>query len=115
MRAVAADDALGDADAGAIDEDARHAMRGLPPWRSPPPPDSALETSQATAVPPIAAATASALAALRSNTATFAPLAASASAVALPSPEPPPVTIAATPAIFMLALLVASARFHPRR
>ena len=29
LRAVAPDDALGDADAGAIDEDARRAMRGL--------------------------------------------------------------------------------------
>src|ERR1700733_3870521 len=59
-------------------------------------------TSPATARPPIALAASSAATGLRSNTVTFAPLAASASAVARPSPEPPPVTIAATPVSFIV-------------
>src|SRR5277367_6547853 len=58
-------------------------------------------TSPATARPPIALAASSAAAGLRSKTVTFAPLAASASAVARPSPDPPPVTIAATPDSFI--------------
>ncbi len=49
----------------------------------------------------MALAASSAAAALRSTTATFAPLAASAVAVARPSPEPPPVTIAAMPERFI--------------
>ena len=52
-------------------------------------------TSQAKAVPLISAATLSASLALRSQTATFAPAAASFRAVAAPSPDAPPVTTAA--------------------
>ena len=53
----------------------------------------ASETSQTTATPPISEATASASLALRSQTATFAPCAASRRAVAAPNPDAPPVTI----------------------
>src|ERR1700733_13539895 len=65
------------------------------------PAEASSATSPATARPPIALAASSAAAGLRSKTVTFAPLAASASAVARPSPEPPPVTIAATPVSFI--------------
>ena len=57
--------------------------------------DAASETSQITATPPISAATVSASLALRSQTATLAPCAASRRAVAAPSPDAPPVTMAA--------------------
>ena len=57
--------------------------------------EAASETSQVTATPLISAATVSASLALRSNTATLAPCAASFRAVAAPSPDAPPVTIAA--------------------
>src|ERR1700722_15885909 len=65
------------------------------------PTEASSATSPATARPPRALAASSAAAGLRSKIATFAPLAASASAVARPSPEPPPVTIAATPVSFI--------------
>src|SRR3984957_10610253 len=65
------------------------------------PAEASSATSPTTARPPIALAASSAAVGLRSNTVTFAPLAASASAVARPSPEPPPVTIAATPVSFI--------------
>ena len=57
--------------------------------------EAASATSQITATPPISAATASARLALRSQTATLAPCAASRRAVAAPSPDAPPVTMAA--------------------
>ena len=57
--------------------------------------DAASDTSQITATPPISAATLSASFALRSQTATLAPCAASFRAVAAPSPDAPPVTMAA--------------------
>jgi hypothetical protein len=53
------------------------------------------ETSQIAAVPLISAATLSASLALRSQTATLAPWAASRRAVAAPNPDAPPVTMAA--------------------
>src|SRR5206468_12578973 len=57
--------------------------------------EAASETSQVTATPLISAATLSASLALRSQTATLAPCAASFRAVAAPSPDAPPVTMAA--------------------
>ena len=57
--------------------------------------EAASETSQITATPPISAATVSASLALRSQTATLAPCAASRRAVAAPNPDAPPVTMAA--------------------
>jgi hypothetical protein len=57
--------------------------------------EAASETSQITATPPISAATVSASVALRSQTATLAPCAASFRAVAAPSPDAPPVTMTA--------------------
>ena len=57
--------------------------------------DDASATSQTTATPPISAATVSASLALRSQTATLAPCAASLRAVAAPNPDAPPVTMAA--------------------
>src|ERR1700691_7914 len=81
------------------------------------PAEASSATSPATARPPMAWAASSAAAGLRSKTVTFAPLAASASAVARPSPEPPPVTIAATPGSFIAlpppARAGSSPPYHP--
>jgi hypothetical protein len=54
--------------------------------------------------PPISCALACPTSALRSNSVTFAPRAASNSAVAAPRPEAPPVTMAANPLISMHSL-----------
>src|SRR6185312_9427176 len=67
----------------------------------PAPAEASSATSPTTPRPPAALAASAAAAGLRSKTATRAPLAASASAVARPNPEPPPVTIAATPVSFI--------------
>ena len=93
-------DAFGDADAGAIDQHPRGPMRrgGFGDRRAG---GRFVGDVADDGEAPTALAASSAAAALRSNTATFAPLAASASAVARPSPEPPPVTIAATPERFI--------------
>ena len=62
---------------------------------------AASETSQASPRPPVSLPTAPAAASSVSNTATFAPAAASRRAVSAPSPDPPPVTTAACPSMFM--------------
>ena len=67
---------------------------------------SALVTSHCSAMPPISPATRRALSRLTSSTATLAPRRASSRAVASPRPEPPPVTSAACPWMFMISFLL---------
>ncbi len=98
--AVLADDADRIADAGAVDEDARGAVRrfrlGERRGGGRVAGDVADDGHAADRPGDLLGRRR-----LRSATATFAPLAASASAVARPSPDPPPVTIAAAPEIFI--------------
>ena len=101
---VAADDPLGGANAGAIDQDARGPMRGRGFFTAASP--LALSaTSQAMAMPLMLSATSAARLSLTSMMATFAPAAARARAVAAPSPDAPPVTMAACPLVSISAFL----------